>query len=106
MPLLKNLLARRTTPQNPATEQKASKAKSLITLHSAGQPQWTPRNYASFAEEGVAQNAICYRCVRMIAEAAASLPLRVWEGEVSFDDHPILTLLANPNARQCGAGPA
>ena len=102
MPLLKNLLAWRPAPQNPATEQKASKAKSLITLHSAGQPQWTPRNYAGFAEEGFAQNAICYRCVRMIAEAAASLPLRVWEGEVSFDDHPSLTLLANPNARQCG----
>lgn len=83
-------------------EMKASRAKSLITLHSNGQPRWAPRNYLTFAQQGYGQNAICYRCVRMIAEAAASLPFQLWqEGEI-YENHPLLDLLARPNSRQCG----
>lgn len=83
-------------------EEKSSKVKSLISMHNIGEPQWTPRNYQSFAKEGFAQNSICYRCIRMIAEAAASIPLRVNEDGVDYKDHPILELLNNPNANQCG----
>lgn len=83
-------------------EVKASQAKPLISLHKLGQPQWAPRNYTAFASEGFGQNAICYRCVRMIAEAAASIPLRVVEQGQELDDHPLLALLNRPNSKQCG----
>ncbi len=83
-------------------EVKASQAKPLISLHKLGQAQWTPRNYTAFANEGFGQNAICYRCVRMIAEASASIPLRVVEQGQEFDDHPLLALLNRPNSKQCG----
>ena len=36
---------------------------------------------ARFAREGFMQNAILYRSVRMIAEAAASIPLILYEGD-------------------------
>lgn len=55
------------------------------------------RDPAAFAREGYARNAVAYRCVRMIAEAAASAPLQV--GPVQ---HPLARLLARPNPEQTG----
>ena len=85
-----------------APEQKRSAAAPLIAMHSAGRPQWTPRNYAALAQEGFAANAIGYRAVRMIAEAAASLPWLVYDGEAESTLHPLLALLAKPNPGQPG----
>ena len=55
------------------------------------------RDPAAFAREGYARNAIAYRCVRLIAEAAASAPLHVGPS-----DHPLAQLLARPNPEQTG----
>ena len=63
-----------------APETKDSRAGPLIALTGAGRARWTPRDYAHLAEEGFAKNAVAYRCVRMIAEAAASTPLMVMAG--------------------------
>ena len=60
---------------------KASRIGPLIAYEHLRQPAWTPRDYASFAREGFAQNAVVYRSVRMIAEAAASVPLLLYEGD-------------------------
>ncbi len=38
----------------------------------------------------------------MIAEAAASVPLRLFEGDSEIAAHPLLDLLAQPNAASCG----
>ena len=48
-------------------------------------------------------NAIVYRCVRMIAEAAASVPWLLYEGAQEIETHPLLALLAAPNPQQSGA---
>jgi HK97 family phage portal protein len=82
---------------------KASATGALIAFHSNGRPVWTPRDYAALAREGFARNAIVYRCVRMIAEAAASVPWLLYDGAAEVDDHPLLALLARPNRRQAGA---
>ncbi len=84
------------------TEHKQSATGRLVSLQSAGQPVWTPRDYGALAREGFAQNAICYRCVRMIAESAASVPLQLREGRDVLDEHPLLGLLARPNTMQGG----
>ncbi len=89
-----------SAPAAPA--QKASATAPLIALHHTGQPVWSPRDYAAFAREGYARNPIVYRAVRMIAEAAASLPLRLFEGGTEVDAHPLIDLLAQPNAGACG----
>ncbi len=81
-------------------EQKASKTRRLIAIASASQPQWTQRNYAALAREGFARNPVAYRCIRMIAEAAASVPLVVFEGGARAPDHPLQTLIDRPNPEQ------
>ncbi|MDP3655777.1 MAG: phage portal protein, partial [Brevundimonas sp.] len=86
-----------------APEIKDSRAGPLIALTSGGRARWTPRDYAHLAEEGFAKNAVAYRCVRMIAEAAASTPLLVFADGVRRDDHPLARLLARPNPEQSGA---
>ncbi len=87
-------------PAPPAT--KASAAAPLIALHHTGQPVWSPKDYAAFAREGYARNPVVYRAVRMIAEAAASVPLRLYEGDAEITAHPLLDLLSAPNAASCG----
>src|SRR3990170_2881325 len=71
---LRSMLARWLAP-----EAKASKTAKFIAWTSAGQPVWTPRDFAGLAREGFAKNAVVYRSVRMIAEAAASVPLFLFE---------------------------
>jgi len=87
----------------PAPETKDSRVGPLIALTAGGRARWTPRDYAHLAEEGFAKNAVAYRCVRMIAEAAASTPLVVFAEGVRRDDHPLAALLARPNPEQSGA---
>ncbi len=85
-----------------APEIKDSRAGPLIAFAAIGRPRWTPRDYASLATEGFGKNAVAYRCVRMIAEAAAATPLTVFAGGVRTDDHPLARLLARPNPEQAG----
>src|SRR5205814_7498572 len=85
-----------------APEQKRSAVGSLIALHQLGRPQWTNRNYRALAAEGFAANPVGYRSVRMIAEAAASVPWLLFEGEEERSAHPLLDLLRKPNPAQAG----
>ena len=98
MPLFPSLLRRRPA----APETKDSRAATLVAVTTAGRPVWTPRDYESLAREGFAKNPVAYRCVRMIAEAAASVPLAVFAGGKRADDHPLRRLLDHPNPEQGG----
>ncbi|AYV46480.1 phage portal protein [Caulobacter flavus] len=91
------LFARRRAP-----EIKDSRAARLVALTSGGRPQWTPRDYATLAAEGFGKNPVAYRCVRMIAEAAAAVPLAVFHDGRRSDGHPLARLLAAPNPEQGG----
>ncbi len=97
----RNLFARREPARVP--EEKASRTGALVALFSQGHPRWTPRDYAALAREGYAKNPVAFRCTRMIAEAAANVPLLLDEGAREHDEHPLLALLARPNPRQSGA---
>lgn len=94
---LQNILRRK------APEEKTSRAGAMIALHQAGRPVWTPRDYAALAREGFLKNAVVFRCVRLIAEAAGSVPLLIYKDGRELDEHPLLRLLARPNPRQSGA---
>ncbi len=78
-------------------ETKASRTGPLIALETYGSPVWSPRDYAAFAREGVMQNAVVYRCVRMISEAAASVPLVLYDGAAEVESHPLLDLISKPS---------
>src|SRR5581483_5918423 len=99
---LRRLASPRTVPAlgPPAMDvpqAKASRTGPLLAFESLRGPVWSPRDYAAFAREGFMQNAIVYRSVRMVAEAAASVPLLLYEGDEEIAEHPLLDLLARPN---------
>ena len=84
-------------------EEKGSVTGPLVAYQNLGEPVWTPRDYAAFAREGFMQNAIVYRSVRMIAEAAASMPLLLYDGADEIDEHPLLDLHRAARARSHAA---
>ena len=86
----------------PPLEAKKSATGGILAMYHHGQPVWTPRDYTSLAREGYASNAIAYRCVRMIAEAAASIPWLIYDDGRELDTHPLLQLLSAPNPNQGG----
>jgi phage portal protein BeeE len=89
----------RLWPRRPAPElAKASATGALVAWEPLGAPVWTPRDYQAFAREGFMQNAIVYRSVRMIAEAAATIPLLLYERDAEVSEHPLLELLRRPSA--------
>jgi HK97 family phage portal protein len=101
-PALRSLFAPGGEARRVAIEAKASRTAGLIAFQAHGRAVWTPRDYAALAREGFARNAVVYRSVRMIAEAAASVPFLLFDGAAELDAHPLLALLARPNRRQAG----
>lgn len=94
---------RSAAPEAPiARDLKASRAQAAVAVYVAGRPVWTPRDYAALAREGFQKNAVVHRAVRLVAEAAASLPLTLIERGRALSDHPLLALLARPNPREGG----
>ena len=81
-------------------EQKSVAQLPLVSIYNVGQPYWSPRNYLHYARAGFSGNAIAYRSVRMIAEAAASVPLLLYKGQAELGSHAFLDLLAKPNPAQ------
>ena len=79
----------------------AQKAAPVLALYGEGRAVWTPRDYAALAREGFQRNAVVHRAVRLVAEAASSLPLTLTGAD---DAHPLTALLARPNPREGGAG--
>jgi phage portal protein BeeE len=77
-------------------------APPLIALQLLGQPNWSARDYRSLATKAVMGNAIVYRCVRMIAEGAASVPFLVYDGAEKVSEHPLRALLDKPNVHESG----
>ena len=51
-------------------------SQPLVALQLSGGAHWTPHNFSALCREGFARNPIVYRCVRLIAEAAASVPFK------------------------------
>jgi HK97 family phage portal protein len=79
-----------------APQAKASRIGPLIAYETLGQPAWSGRDYSAFAREGYMSNAVVHRCVRMVAEAAASVPLILYDRRHEIEDHPLLDLIARP----------
>ncbi|WP_275789805.1 phage portal protein [Pararhizobium gei] len=78
-------------------------ATGFVALAQDGRAHWTGRSYAALAREGFMKNPVAYRAVRLICEAAAAVPLLLYEGDEERSGHPALALLAQPNGRMAGA---
>ncbi|RME13819.1 MAG: phage portal protein, partial [Alphaproteobacteria bacterium] len=54
----------------------------------------------SLTRSGFAGNPVGFRAVKLIAEAAAALPLVLEDARARYADHPLLDLIARPNPLQ------
>ncbi len=88
------------TVPDAAPEQKASATGRVMAWHGAGRVAWSPRDAVSLTRTGFAGNPVGFRCVKMIAEAAAALPLVLQDCEQRFAVHPVLSLIKCPNPAQ------
>jgi HK97 family phage portal protein len=81
-------------------EQKASATGRVVAWGSSGRVAWSPRDTVSLTRTGFTGNPVGFRCVKLIAEAAAALPLVLQDASCRYEEHPILDLMARPNAAQ------
>jgi len=93
----------RTSKSPAAPETKASAAGSVVAFHGAGRVAWSPRDTDTLTRVGFLRNPVAFRCVKIIAEAAAAVPVVVQDVDRRFETHPVLDLLAAPNPGQGGA---
>ena len=70
-------------------------------FYTAGKPVWMARNYDQFVNEAYIKNVIAYRAISMIAQAASTIPLKLFKNGVQpVEQHSILALLSEPNPYQ------
>ncbi|PLL13144.1 phage portal protein [Tabrizicola sp. TH137] len=81
-------------------ERKASAAGRVAVWGMGGRAVWSARDAGSLTRTGFMGNPVGFRAVRLIAEAAAALPLIVQDAERRYEAHPMAALLARPNAAQ------
>jgi HK97 family phage portal protein len=84
----------------PSVEAKA--AGGFAILAGEGMAHWSGRSYGGLARAGFMKNPVAHRAVRLVAEAAASVPWLAYEGEAEVSAHPAMSLLSQPNGRQAG----
>ncbi|SFA78172.1 phage portal protein, HK97 family [Poseidonocella pacifica] len=84
----------------PVPERKASATGPVVAFGTSGRVAWSPRDTASLTRTGFSGNPICFRAVKLIAEAAAALPLVLQDKERRYDVHPVLDLIGRPNLAQ------
>ena len=85
---------------NGPPEAKASATGRLAALGGIGRAVWSPRDAGSLTRSGFSGNPVGFRVVKLIAEAAAAVPLACMEGGERMEVHPLLDLLARPNDAQ------
>ncbi len=84
-----------------APERKASVTGRIVAMASGvGRPVWGPRDTAGLTRHGFTGNPVGFRCVKLIAEAAAAVPLVCQDRAARYETHPVLALLSRPNPGQ------
>jgi len=81
-------------------EQKVSATGPVVAYHTSGRVAWSPRDVASLTRTGFCGNPVGFRSVKLIAEAAAALPLVLQDATQRFETHPVLSLVERPNGAQ------
>lgn len=85
----------------PVMEQKASATGRVVALAAgSGRVVWSPRDVGSMTRGGFVGNPIGFRAVKMVAEAAAAVPLICHDMDRHYEVHPVLNLLRRPNPGQ------
>ncbi|WP_368187649.1 phage portal protein [Aestuariibius sp. HNIBRBA575] len=83
-----------------APEAKASATGRVVSWQGSGRVAWSPRDVVSLTKTGFTSNPVGFRAVKLIAEAAAALPIVCQDAERRYDVHPVMDLIQRPNAGQ------
>ncbi|MGF1607504.1 MAG: phage portal protein [Rhodothalassiaceae bacterium] len=98
------LFSRRRQSFDTSTEPVVKSLSAATAWVDLAPPSWGSRSYARLAEEGYRRNVVAHRCVRLVAECAASVPVKLARGErPAATDDPVLKLLGAPNPHEGGA---
>lgn len=97
----KRRAGRKSTAAHGLSTKSTAHPGGFVALHMQAQASWTRGSYTGLSTEGFMRNPVVHRCIRLVSEAAASVPWIVTEGEKEMDSHPLLELLSRPN-KQCG----
>lgn len=81
-------------PEEKTSAKISIGTQPLIALQLGGAAAWSARDYAALSRQGYHKNAIVFRCVRLIAEAAASVPFCVRRGQHCESGDPVAALLS------------
>jgi HK97 family phage portal protein len=78
--------------------------KALSQIFAGGETggDAVPRGYAGLAREGYLRNPVAHRAVRLVSEAAASVPWLAYRDGAEEPEHAALALFRQPNGRQAG----
>jgi len=99
---IRDLFRRKQSPQS-APSRKTSATGPVVAYHSSGRVVWSARDTSSLTKTGYCGNPVGFRAVKLIAEAAAAVPLVLQDADTRYSDHPILRLIRSPNAAQTQA---
>lgn len=91
---------KRAPSASEVPEKKASATGRVVAWGTSGRVAWSPRDAVSLARTGFQGNPIGFRAVKLIAEAAAALPLILQDHERRYEQHPVLDLIRRPNGAQ------
>ena len=81
-----------------ATNSPRKQTQNNITFYDKLSYNVYPKDrYDQLAQEGYMQNAVAYRCVNEIANAASRVKINLFRGSQEIDSHPLLDLLNNPS---------
>ncbi len=94
--VLGNLAAWLPGRERVGANTEAKSAGTLFAIEGLARPAWSERNYQAQAREAMMRNAVAYRCIRMIAEAAASVKLVAVQDGAPVDGGGLLALLDRP----------
>lgn len=97
-----NVFGSPASPQQ-AKEYKSSASFPVVTYQTTGRVGWSARDPVSMVKSGFCANPVGFRAVRLIAEAAAALPMVLQDKERRYESHPVLSLLDAPNPAQTRA---
>lgn len=92
-------------PDGAGARAPETKRRSMpfVALHHPGRGMFSEKPGPGLIRAGYHRNAIAYRSVRLIAEAAAGVPLTLTVDGREANGHPLEALLARPNPRETGA---
>ena len=68
-----------------------------VTWLGAGKASWTARGYAALSREAYQKNVIAHRCVKMVSQCVATIPIKIIRDKTIVQNSAVHKILSSPN---------